>query len=620
MFLALLKVRDVRAESDAAGDRDRWRTLAQVALLLVPAAVLLERGWAHRWMTDDGFINLRVVRMILDGHGPVFNVGERVEVATSPAWIAVLTLGDLVLPLRLEWVAVVLGLACAVGGLVLATFGAARLHRLAGATGLLVPAGALVLAAVQPIWDFSTSGLEGGLTFAWLGLSGFLLAGWAGQGDRRLGLLPAAALGLGPLIRPDLLLVSGLMAVGILAAQWRSDRHRDRLVTLAAMWAVPVAYEIFRMGYYASLVPNTALAKSASRSRWGTGWAYLRDLIQPYWLVVPILALLGAILAPAVVRAWREGAWRRCVALAVLPVAGVVDGLYVVRVGGDYMHGRLLLPAFFALLVPVAAVPVPALGRVSTDDSAEEPVPAQSDRHGAVIAGAGLGVALLWAVACLGWLRYPSSPVVPDLFSSDAHQGAVRQYGAHPVTAADQGFDPADAPWFAVQPGAPVYIEGQPVVVDAPAGLRTPAYAGWGIGIAGYVLGPDAYMIDLLGLGDPVTSRFELSRPGNVGHEKPMPNPWLVARISTGPVDEGALPQPFLATPLYESPAGRLDADADVARHVLTCDELRRLGEAIGDPMTPGRFLANLVAAPRFTVLEIPPDPNEAEDRFCDGG
>src|SRR5690606_19370427 len=107
-----------------------------------------------------------------------------------------------------------------------------------------------------------------------------------------------------------------------------------------------------------SLVPNTALAKAGSRSRWHVGWAYLRDLVQPYWLVLPLAALLLAVLVPLAVRAAAAGRRRIVAALVVLPAGGLLDGLYIVRVGGDYMHGRLLLPALFALLVPVAAVPL----------------------------------------------------------------------------------------------------------------------------------------------------------------------------------------------------------------------------------------------------------------------
>src|SRR5690606_14273979 len=138
------------------------------------ALVVADRGWNRRWITDDGFINMRIARMVLDGHGPVFNAGERVEAATSTLWLWVLVAGDVVLPLRLEWVAVVLGLAGAVAGVLLATFGAARLHRGRGATGVLLPLGAAVVAAIPPFWEFSTSGLEGGLTFAWIGLTCWL--------------------------------------------------------------------------------------------------------------------------------------------------------------------------------------------------------------------------------------------------------------------------------------------------------------------------------------------------------------------------------------------------------------------------------------------------------------
>ena len=88
----------------------RGRRYAMVALLLVPAAVIIWCGWRHRWTADDGFINLRVVRQVLDGNGPVFNAGRHVETGTSPAWIAELSFLDVVTPLRLEWIAAITAL------------------------------------------------------------------------------------------------------------------------------------------------------------------------------------------------------------------------------------------------------------------------------------------------------------------------------------------------------------------------------------------------------------------------------------------------------------------------------------------------------------------------------
>ena len=71
------------------------RVALHVALLTAPLAGLFLAGALRRWMSDDGFINCRVAQNVLDGNGPVFNVGERVEAVTSPLWIAVLTLvGD----------------------------------------------------------------------------------------------------------------------------------------------------------------------------------------------------------------------------------------------------------------------------------------------------------------------------------------------------------------------------------------------------------------------------------------------------------------------------------------------------------------------------------------------
>ncbi len=555
-------------------------------------------------MTDDGFINLRVARMILDGHGPVFNVGERVEATTSTLWVWLIAAGDIVLPFRMEWVAVVLGVVGAAGGLALATFGAARLQRASGATGVLLPVGALVVAAVAPFWDFATSGLEGGLTFGWLGLIGWLLCRWASS-DQRLGRLAAVAIGVGPLVRPDLALALPIVLGGVLFAQWPNDRARDQLRIVGAALALPMAYQLFRMGFYASVVPNTALAKASGRSRWGTGFDYLRDFVQPYWLVVPIVSLVAAIGGPMVWRAWRRRERRLLVALVALPVLGLADGLYVVRLGGDYMHGRLLLPALFALIVPWAAVTVTAAGpRVG---------PYRATRPVAGFAGA---VIICWSVISLVHLRPGSRPVVAGLFSSDAHAGHVRAFGDHAVTTADQGWGP-DSPRLVLDPDVAVYVDG-PLDVTPPSGVDRPVYAAYGIGVGGYALGDDVYVLDMLGLADPLIGRFEIEQPGSTGHEKPIPAPWLAARIASGPVDPDRLPTSFLVAPLYESAPGGFDRDTDAARRALQCGALRDLDEAVHEPMTPGRFLSNLVTAPRLTRVEIPADPREAERRFCD--
>jgi arabinofuranosyltransferase len=203
-----------------------------------------------------------------------------------------------------------------------------------------------VIIALPPFWDFATSGLEMGVVFAWLGgcfwaMVAFTRATTRSQARRRVGL--ALLLGLGPLIRPDLVLFSACFLAAVLIAE-HAPTWRTRTTIVAAAVALPLAYEVFRMGYYAAVVPNTAIAKDASRAQWGHGVHYLRNLIAPYQLEIGI-AVVAAAIAVVVVRLAGQHA-RSELAVVLAPVAGgLLHGLYVVRVGGDFMQARLLLPA-----------------------------------------------------------------------------------------------------------------------------------------------------------------------------------------------------------------------------------------------------------------------------------
>src|SRR5207253_2837759 len=128
---------------------------------------------------------------------------------------------------------------------------------------------------------------------------------------------------------------------------------RSKLVYIGAALALPVVFELFRMGFYDSLVPNTAAAKEASRSWWSQGLRYVRDAGRPYWLWVPLLSIV--VLYVLLLRGLVARGERRQVALAVACAAGgLVHLLYVARVGGDFMHARMVLPGLTAIVAPVA--------------------------------------------------------------------------------------------------------------------------------------------------------------------------------------------------------------------------------------------------------------------------
>ena len=585
--------------------------MAQLLVLASPVVLLGVGAWHRRWIYDDGFINFRIVKMVLAGHGPVFNAGERVEAATSTLWLWLLVVGDAVLPLRLEYVAVLLGITLALGGLGLAIAASVRLHRLLGPDSgpprWLVPAGALVLAAVPPVWDFTTSGFEGGLTFGWIGAVQWCLVRWAERPDRGLGIGGAVVIGLGPLVRPDLGLVTVVCLVAVALVQWRRDTWRDRLRLGVAALALPFAWQIFRMGYYASLVPNTALAKSAGRSRWEAGWTYLADLAHPYLLIVPLSLVVAAVAIPLVHRAWAAGGSRRAFACTVaLPLAGLANGLYVVRTGGDYLHARLLLPALWAVFVPFATASLPHLADLRGGTTS---------RFLAVGRTGALAGIVVWAGVCSLSLRHYLGA---NLAAGTAIIDSRRWFGGHPVTVEDWHGEVLAAQ---IRAGtADVYANATPIRdADPPDGLRTPAVLLYGIGIPGYALGEDYTVIDLLGLGNPLASRLRLDRPTTPGHEKPLPLPWQAAVVSDEPIGSDEVLRSFLViTPLYvPADEDEYEDEADAAREALRCRPIRDLLAALREPLTPGRFLSNLVHAREYTDLEIPPRPSEAVEDLC---
>ena len=111
------------------------------------------------------------------------------------------------------------------------------------------------------------------------------------------------------------------------------------------------------MGYFAALVPNTAIAKEAGRAYWSQGWRYTRDFVGR-----TSSGYRSPVLPPgrSALRARRAArAARRCRAVLAPMLSAVAHWLYVTRVGGDFMHGRLFLPSLLGFLLPVATVVIP---------------------------------------------------------------------------------------------------------------------------------------------------------------------------------------------------------------------------------------------------------------------
>ena len=268
-----------------------------------------------------------------------------------------------------------------------------------------------------------------------------LVAAGSGQTGRGFTAALAFVAGLSVLVRPELALIGGLALVMMLIAArgWRA-----RVLIVVAGGLLPVGYQIFRMGYYGLLVPGTALAKDASGKKWSQGFVYLANFNGPYALWVPalLLVVLGVLLLvgarPAVVepRVAAQQAVARLVqsptaVVVFIVVSGLVQALYWIRQGGDFMHGRVLLTPVFCMLAPVAVIPVVLPDRVKLTKGA-----------GPALAGA---TAAVW-LAVVGWALWAAnSPGMGADATRVTYTGIVderRFYAqatgkAHPLTAAD---------------------------------------------------------------------------------------------------------------------------------------------------------------------------------------
>ncbi|WP_371529112.1 hypothetical protein OG302_26880 [Streptomyces sp. NBC_01283] len=534
--------------------------LRRGVLCLLPACLIAFAGFQRRWMSDDGHIYVRTVRQILAGNGPVFNAGERAESSTGTLWQWLLVLAGLP-GLDIARAAMYGGLLLTAAGFAFASLGAMRLY----ADRAALPLGCLVLLALPPVWDFATSGLETGLATCWIAGAWLLLV------TRAHSPVTCVVLGLGPLVRPDLALVSAVF----LGAQWLLARpsRRAALGGLGAALALPVAYEIFRVGYYGQLMPLPGVTKEASQSLWGRGFDYLADFADPYLLWVPGLFLLAALL-PA--RTVRRDAASLVPALAPV-VAGLLCWAYVIKVGGDFMHGRMFLPGLLLMLLPVFLVP---LTRAWT------------------IAAVGVGI---WAVVCASLLRIPYEGRIGPAGVADERGVYVQQNAAaHPLH-----HD------FAGYPGNVAYArlvreasrEGTPSLFLArtPAGANSPVVTGVysTLGFSGTVVPLDGAALDPIGLAYPLAAHSERI-DGRVGHDKRLPDTWIFADRGRGPLPEGL------------DPAG-----VAAARRALDCGPLAELRAATRDPLTPGRFLHNITGSWERTSFRFPNDPVRAERQLC---
>lgn len=65
----------------------KWQNFAYLMLFFIFAVELINTAW----ITDDAAITIRTVLNFVNGYGPVFNIGERVQAYTHTLWFFVVS-------------------------------------------------------------------------------------------------------------------------------------------------------------------------------------------------------------------------------------------------------------------------------------------------------------------------------------------------------------------------------------------------------------------------------------------------------------------------------------------------------------------------------------------------
>jgi arabinofuranosyltransferase len=450
-------------------------TLRVVALLW--SGVLLLVLIRTAWVCDDAYITFRTIDNWVNGYGVRWNIAERVQSYTHPLWMLLVAA-----PYAVTREPYYTSLAIS---LVLSLVAAYLLFtRVAVDLPAAIRAG-LILILSKAFVDYSTSGLENPLTHLLL-VAFFLIY------------LPQFSPALSERRLPMLGLVTALLAINhtdtalivlpaLAVAAWQ--RSWPRAIVDLTIGLTPVlAWEAFSIVYYGFPFPNTAYAKlfraglplSESIAQ---GLIYLLDslALDPLTLATVAAAFVAALIGAA-----------RTERPLVVGIACYL--LYVVRIGGDFMSGRLLTPAFFGAALILSRL------------------------HSTMLTSP-VSILTYVTIVAVGFM----SPRPTLLSDAQAPRGRATLQASG--IADERLFYYPERALLTVTRGTGLPGKAPPARHVAMSDAPLPVQEEYIVGLTGYNAGPQVHILDRYGLSEPLLARLPYSggpwRPGHLARDVP---------------------------------------------------------------------------------------------------
>jgi len=312
----------------------------RMCLLIISMAFVAHVLYFNCFVSDDAYISFRYAKNLINGHGLVWNVGEKpVEGYTNFLWVIVISI-FMKMSFEPALVSKVLGTFFGLVTIFLAYVFPAFILQRKNLFNLIAPA---ILACCGPFAAWSTGGLETHMFTAFI-LAGALAYLYELRHEEIIPLSSAFLFSLASLTRPEGLLLFGLTCLHRFSHLLVSKKNpfcRKTFIWLGTFLAIYGLYFYWRFNYYGFLFPNTFYAKTGGGiDQFWTGWTYLRLFFThtrwPFAISLSLLILLKPLRSPVI----------------YLLLLTVSFSAYIVAVGGDFFP----LFRFFVPLVPFMAI------------------------------------------------------------------------------------------------------------------------------------------------------------------------------------------------------------------------------------------------------------------------
>ncbi len=313
-----------------------------ITAVVVMALICL--AWVHRFVQDDAFISFRYAYNLAEGKGLVWNAGERLEGYTNFLWTLLIS-GGMYIGIDPIIFSTLLGIIFFAVSLIF-TFKLGMIIFESPTVSLLT---VILLGTNYTFFSFATGGMETQMQTAlfvvgsYYCLHGVKLHSWS---VRRL-LSLSITMTLALLTRLD----SAIMCVVILGVTLyhiqRDEQKLAEIIRKSAILMLPfttiiATWFLWKWFYYGDIMPNTYYIKVSGMTSPERGVHYIYHFFTSY-LLVPFWFLFFF----AIKKLFR----RELMHLHVLVTIILAWMLYIIKIGGDFIEFRFLVPILPMLFI-----------------------------------------------------------------------------------------------------------------------------------------------------------------------------------------------------------------------------------------------------------------------------